>query len=105
MFFFGTSKMLALAGIQMYKKKELFSLYPVLTRERIRAGAGSIGSMKHRLVRLFTTENPEKILILLQDLFLESLEPIRPGRSAPRIFRNIKKRGKCATVTNYKRVV
>ena len=65
----------------------------------------SIGSMKHRLVRLFTTENPEKILIVLQDLFLESLEPIRPGRSAPRIFRNIKKRGKCATVNNYKRVV
>ena len=49
----------------------------------------SIGSMKHRIVKLFTVENPEIILIELQNLFLESLEPIRPGRSALILFKTI----------------
>lgn len=65
----------------------------------------SIGSMKHRIVKLFTVENPEKILIELQNLFLESLEPIRPGRSAPRVFKTIKKKGKHKTLNNYKRAI
>lgn len=65
----------------------------------------SIGSMKHRIVKLFTMENPEKILIELQRLFLESLEPIRPGRSAPRIFKTIKRKGKYKTLNNYKRAI
>jgi hypothetical protein len=65
----------------------------------------SIGSMKHRIVKLFTVENPEIILMELQNLFLESLEPIRPGRSAPRVFKTIKRRGKFKTLTNYKRAI
>ena len=65
----------------------------------------SIGSMKHRIVKLFIVENPETILIELQNLFLASLEPIRPGRSAPRVFKTIKKKGKFKTVTNYKRAI
>lgn len=65
----------------------------------------SIGSMKNRIVKLFIVENSEIILIELQNLFLESLEPIRPGRSAPRVFKKIKKKGKFKTLTNYKRAI
>lgn len=65
----------------------------------------SIGSMKHRIVKLFTIENPEKVLIELQKIFLESLEPIRPGRSAPRTFKTIKRKGKYKTLNNYKRAI
>lgn len=65
----------------------------------------SIGIMKHRIVKLFTVENPEIILIELQNLFLESLEPIRPGRSAPRLFKTTRKKGKYRTLSNYKRAI
>ncbi len=61
--------------------------------------------MKDRIVKLFTDKNSEKILIELQSFFLESLEPIRPGRSAPRVFRVFKKRGKYKTCNNYKRAI
>ena len=65
----------------------------------------SVGSMKYRIVKLFTEKNPRKILRELQQLFLQSIEPIRPGRSAPRDFRIIKRKGKHKTLNNYKRAV
>ena len=65
----------------------------------------SIGSMKHKVVQLFVAGEPKKILLELQELFLESLEPIRPGRSSPRVFKIRKTKGKYKTVTNYKRAV
>lgn len=65
----------------------------------------SVGSMKYRIVKLFTAKNPRKILSELQKLFIESVEPIRPGRSAPRDFRTIKRKGKHKTLSNYKRAV
>ena len=65
----------------------------------------SVGSMKYRIVKLFTEKNPRKILRELQQLFLQSIEPIRPGRSAPREFRIIKRKGKHKTLNNYKRAI
>ena len=65
----------------------------------------SIGSMKHKIVQLFLSEHPEKILLHLQHLFQQNIEPIRPNRNNPRQMNRNRKRGKFKTLTNYKRAI
>lgn len=65
----------------------------------------SIGSMKNKIVNLFLTQNPQTILLHLQKLFEQNLEPVRPNRSYPRYNNTAKPRGKFNTLTNYKRAI
>jgi hypothetical protein len=65
----------------------------------------SWASLKHQIVRLFLHNNPRKILILLQKSFERNLEPVRPGRKYPRIFKVNRLHGKYQTFTNYKRAI
>jgi hypothetical protein len=64
----------------------------------------SWASLKNRVVNLFLHEDSRNVLIELEKLFGNYLEPIRPGRKYPRI----KKRNpnvKYYTLTNYKRAL
>lgn len=63
----------------------------------------SIGSMKNKIVTLFLTEDPESILLYLQNLFEQHIEPIRPNRSYSRKI--VKKSPRFKTLTNYKRAI
>jgi hypothetical protein len=63
----------------------------------------SIGSMKNKIVKLFLTEDPEGILLYLQNLFEQHIEPIRPNRSYSRKI--TKKSPRFKTLTNYKRAI
>jgi hypothetical protein len=63
----------------------------------------SIGSMKNKIVKLFLTEDPEDILLYLQNLFEQHIEPIRPNRSYLRKL--VKKSPRFKTLTNYKRAI
>jgi hypothetical protein len=65
----------------------------------------AIGLMKNRIIGLFLFENPEHILVTLQKLFAQHLEPIRPGRKYPRIRKLKRRAGKYKTLTNYKRAI
>jgi hypothetical protein len=65
----------------------------------------SIGSMKNKIVNLFFAQNPETILLHLQKLFEQNLEPIRKNRTYVRITNKPKPRGKFRTLTNYKRAI
>ena len=61
--------------------------------------------LKDRLIDLFIEENPRQILLELQTLFWQHLEPVRHNRSYPRIRKTINKNGKYRTLTNYKRAL
>jgi hypothetical protein len=61
-------------------------------------------SLKHRVVKLFLTKNPTRILNELQKLFCSYLEPVRPGRKYPRIKKRTPN-SKHYTLTNYKRAI
>lgn len=65
----------------------------------------SWAAMKHNIVKLFLENNPRKILLQLQALFEQNLEPIRPNRSNPRIKKSKKLLGKYQTFTNYRRAI
>lgn len=65
----------------------------------------SWAAMKNNIVNLFLTQNTESILLYLQNTFEKNLEPIRPGRSFPRIRKLKNLSGKYQTQTNYKRAV
>ena len=65
----------------------------------------AIGCMKHRVVLLFISQNPEEILDELKTLFLKHLEPIRPNRSLPRVKRVQHLKGKYKTLKNYRRAI
>lgn len=65
----------------------------------------SWASLKHQIVRLFLHQSSRKILILLQKAFERNLEPVRPGRKYPRIFKVNRLHGKYQTFTNYKRAI
>ena len=64
----------------------------------------SWASLKHRIVKLFLTKSPIRILNELQKLFCNYLEPVRPGRKYPRIKRRTPN-SKHYTLTNYKRAI
>ncbi len=65
----------------------------------------SWASLKHQIVRLFLCQRPRKILLMLQKAFERNLEPVRPGRKYPRIFKVKRLYGKYQTFTNYKRAI
>lgn len=65
----------------------------------------SIGSMKNKIVTLFITDDPRRILLKLQKIFENHLEPIRLERNYQRRKSKIRKNGKFKTLTNYKRAI
>lgn len=56
-------------------------------------------------LNLFLTQNPQTILLHLQKLFEQNLEPVRPNRNYPRHNNTAKPKGKFNTLTNYKRAI
>ncbi|MEJ7682980.1 MAG: IS4 family transposase [Segetibacter sp.] len=65
----------------------------------------SWASLKHTIIQLFITEEPEKILIQLQKAFERNIEPVRPGRQYRRSTKAKRLTGKYQTFTNYKRAI
>jgi hypothetical protein len=65
----------------------------------------AFGLMKNRVISLLLFDDPEKILLQLQNLFAQYTEPIRPNRKVPRIRTLRRRSGKYKTLTNYKRAV
>ena len=63
----------------------------------------AFGLMKNRVVDLFRSYNPEKILTTLESLFLLHLEPKRPDRKYLRRRKSPVPKGKFSTCNNYKR--
>lgn len=65
----------------------------------------SWASLKNRILKLFIESNNSfTILMELQNLFIKNIEPVRPGRHAPRPLPK-RKRGKYQTFTNYRRAL
>jgi hypothetical protein len=64
----------------------------------------SLGLLKDRVVQLFLHEDSRHILTELEKLFARHLEPVRPGRTYPRIKKR-KPCGKYHTLINYKRAM
>jgi Transposase DDE domain len=65
----------------------------------------SWASLKHNIVKLFLKNDPEQILLKLQKNFERNIEPVRPGRTYPRILKAKRVYGKYQTLTNYKRAI
>lgn len=65
----------------------------------------AIGLMKNRIIDIFLSNEPENILIELQNLFSNYIQPIRPNRKVPRIKKLKRRSGKYKTLTNYKRAI
>ena len=65
----------------------------------------AIGTMKHKIVKLFLNKDSTEILEELGNIFLRHIEPIRPDRSYKRSCRAKRLNGKYQTYTNYKRAV
>ena len=61
--------------------------------------------LKNRLVLLFLTNDCSNVLLELQALFQQYLEPVRPNRKFPRIRKTMNGNGKYRTLTNYKRAI
>jgi len=65
----------------------------------------SIGLLKDRIVVLFISEKPQVIFEELKRLFLNHLEPVRPGRKFPRTKTVRRLKGKYQTFKNYRRAI
>lgn len=65
----------------------------------------AIGTMKHKIVKLFLNKDPSEIIEELGNIFLRHIEPIRPDRKYKRSCRAKRLNGKYQTYTNYKRAV
>ncbi|MEO6977980.1 MAG: hypothetical protein ABI113_06350, partial [Mucilaginibacter sp.] len=65
----------------------------------------AIGLMKNRVIALFLSNNPEDIIIQLQNLFAQYVEPVRPNRKIPRVRKLKRRSGKYKALTNYKRAI
>jgi hypothetical protein len=65
----------------------------------------SWAALKNNLAKLFLQNDPITILLHLQNLFQQNIEPVRPGRSYPRIVAYKRKKGKYQTYTNHKRAI
>jgi len=63
----------------------------------------SIGLLKPRLIKLFTTRNSTALFNELKELFLHHLELIRPGRKYTRTKTIRRLKGKYQTFKNYRR--
>ena len=60
-------------------------------------------ALKHRVVKLFLEEDTISILVHLQKAFERNLEPVRLGRSYPRVTKAKRTKGKYQTFINYRR--
>lgn len=65
----------------------------------------SWAALKNNLFKLFLMENAEQILMYLQHVFEQCLEPVRPNRSHERVKKSKRLHGKYQTLTNYKRAI
>lgn len=65
----------------------------------------SIAVVKNNIVTLFLNNNPNEILLQMQNMFQRNIEPIRPNRKYNRTLKVKFRRGKYRTLTNYKRAV
>jgi len=65
----------------------------------------SWAALKNNVVKLFLQNDPACLLLHLQKLFEQNIEPIRPGRIYARMVRYKRKKGKYQTYTNYKRAI
>lgn len=65
----------------------------------------AFGLMKNRIIVLFMIHDPDIILHLLEDLFVQHIEPIRPNRKYPHLRKAIRAKGKYQALTNYKRAM
>jgi hypothetical protein len=65
----------------------------------------SLAVLKNKIVDLFLKEDSREILLELQALFQQHLEPVRPNRTYPRTQKAIHGNGKYQTLTNYKRAI
>ena len=63
----------------------------------------TIGLLKNRMVVLFYSKKPQVIFEELKLLFLNHLEPVRPGRKFPRTCTIRRLKGKYQTFKNYRR--
>lgn len=64
--------------------------------------SASLAVFKKKLVQLYYTRKLEELLLHLQNVFEEFVEPIRPERKVPRIRKSKKRYGKHQTQTNYR---
>jgi DDE family transposase len=64
--------------------------------------SASLAVFKKNLVKLYYTKNLKALLLHLQNVFEEFIEPIRPGRKVVRIKRTRRRYGKHQTQTNYR---
>jgi hypothetical protein len=62
----------------------------------------SLAAFKKNLVKLYYTKNLKAVLLHLQNVFEEFIEPIRPHRKVARIKRTRRRYGKHQTQTNYR---
>lgn len=65
----------------------------------------SWATLKDRIVQLFLEREGEHLLLELQALFEQHLEPVRKNRSYPRTCKSKNANGKYATYNNYKRAI
>jgi hypothetical protein len=65
----------------------------------------SWASLKDKITDIFLTHRSGDVLLELQALFEQHLEPVRSDRSFPRQKKSIHANGKFKTVTNYKRCI
>lgn len=82
------------------KQIEIKRKYPYRINRNV-----SWAALKNNIVKLFLQNNPVAILLHLQNLFQQNIEPVRPGRSYPRIIAYKRKKGKYQTYTNHKRAI
>lgn len=75
-------------------------MYPYKVNKNV-----SLGILKKYIVRIFTTKDPSEIITELTKTFSKYIEPVREGRSSPRIVKIKRKKGKYHTLTNYKRAI
>lgn len=65
----------------------------------------SRANIKHNILKLFLLEDPETILLRMQMIFEQHIEPRRPDRKIDSTRKIIKYSGKFRTLTNYKRAI
>lgn len=64
--------------------------------------SASLAVFKKNLVKLYYTKNLKALLLHLQNVFEEFIEPVRPDRKIARIRRTRRRYGKHQTQTNYR---
>lgn len=100
---------LVVANLQSLVEKQCKGYLEKVSRQRVHRYKinrnVSWAYLKQNIVRLFLEQNPERILLYLQNAFERNIEPVRPGRRFPRIKKSKRLNGKYQTLTNYKRAI